>query len=70
MEDRIHFVLGCSGPDYVRQNYLKRIQSVLTGIDQNIADKIMINQNLLMQLLTDSSNMEELNSLQVDDSIK
>ena len=44
-----------------------RIQTILTGIDQNIVDKIMTNQKLLVQLLLDSSNMEELNSLQVDD---
>ena len=29
----------------------------------------MIDQKLLMQLLMDSSNIEELNSLKVDDSI-
>ena len=69
MEDRVHFVLGCSGLDPVRQNYLKRIQSLLTSLDKKIADMIMTDQKLLMQLLMDSSNIEELNSLKVDDSI-
>ena len=67
-EDRVHFVLGCSGLDPVRQTYLKRIQTILAGIEQNIADKIMTNQKLLIQLLMDSSNMEDLNSIQIDDS--
>ena len=69
VEDRVHFVLGCSGLDPIRQNYLKRIQSLLTSLDQKIADTIMTGQKLLMQLLMDSSNVEELNSLKVDDSI-
>ena len=69
VEDRVHFVLGCSGLDPVRQNYLKRIQSLLTSLDQKIADMIMTDQKLLMQLLMDSSNIEELNTLKVDDSI-
>ena len=69
LEDRVHFVLGCLGLDPVRQNYLKRIQSLLTSLDQKIADMIMTDQKLLMQLLMDSSNIEELNSLKVDDSI-
>ena len=34
VEDRVHFVLGCSGLDPVRQNYLKRIQSLLTSLDK------------------------------------
>ena len=34
MEDRVHFVLGSTGLDPVRQNYLKRIQSILTGLDK------------------------------------
>ena len=59
----VHFVLGCAGLDPVRQNYLKRIQSLLTSLDQNIADTIVTDQKLLMQLLIDSCNMEELNSL-------
>ena len=69
VEDRVHFVLRCSGLDPVRQNYLKRIQSLLTSLDKKIADTIMTDQKLLMQLLMDSSNIEELNSLRIDDSI-
>ena len=69
VEDRVHFVLGCSGLDPVRQNYLKRIHSLLTSLDKKIADMIMTDQKLLMQLLTNSSNIEELNTLNVDDSI-
>ena len=34
VEDMVHFVLGCSGLDPVRQNYLKRIHSLLTSLDK------------------------------------
>ena len=53
----------------LRQNYLKRIQSLLTSLDKKIADTIMTDKKLLMQLLMDSSSTEELNSLTVDNSI-
>ena len=34
VEDRVHFVLGCSGLDPVRQNYQKKIQPLLTSLDK------------------------------------
>ena len=47
------FVVECSWLDPVRQNYLRKIQPILTDIDVNVSVKIISNQELLMQLLMD-----------------
>ena len=38
MEDRIHFLLGCSRLNSVRQKYLEKIRSILCGIDAGTVD--------------------------------
>ena len=40
MEDRVHFALGCSRLDPVRQNYLMKIQSISFRIDLSVSIKI------------------------------
>ena len=40
MEDRVHFALGCSHLDPVRQNYQMKIQSILSRIDVSVNIKI------------------------------
>ena len=53
---KIGYTLHCgSWLDAVWQNDLKTIQSISSGKDANLRDKIMLNQVLLMQLLMDSS---------------
>ena len=46
----------------------KTIQSVSTGIDANVRDKIMSIQELLIQLLIGSSNVEVLDNHPVKNS--
>ena len=65
-EDRIHFLLGCSRLNSVRQKYLEKIRSILCGIDVSISHQIMSNQKLLMQLLMDLSKLGVFDSHQVD----
>ena len=67
-EDRIHFLLGCSRLNSVRQKYLEKIRSILCGIDISISHQIMSNQKLLMQLLMDLSKLGVFDSHHVDSS--
>ena len=60
-------MLECSQLDPVRQNYLMKIQSILSRIDAGISIVIMSNTELLMQLLMDSTNLGVLKARQFDD---
>ena len=53
--------------DHVRQNYLMKIQSILSRIDAGVSILIMSNPELLMQPLMDSASLGVLKARQIDD---
>ena len=61
-------MLECSRLDPVRQNYLMKIQSILSRIDAGVSIGIMSNPELLMQMLIDSTSLGVLKVRQVDDT--
>ena len=61
-------MLECSWLDPARQNYLMKIQSILSRIDAGVSIEIMSNPELLMHLLMDSTSLGVLKVSQVDDN--
>ena len=68
VEDRVHFVLECSRLNPFRQNYLMKIQSILSRIGAGVSIEIMSNLELPMELLMDSNSLVVLRDRQVDDN--